>query len=63
MIDGKMEERKNEGWEGRGKGISKKPEKKRKVEKVEKVEEMRGKFSESRSVKNIKSERPKILKK
>ena len=60
MIDGKMEERKNEGWEGRGKGINEKPEKKRKVEKVE---EMRGKFSKSRSVKNIKSERPKILKK
>ena len=38
MIDGKMEERRNEGWEGRGKGISKKSEEKRKVEKVEKIE-------------------------
>ena len=43
MIDGKMEERRNEGWEGRGKGISKKSEEKRKVEKVEKVEEMKRK--------------------
>ena len=60
MIDGQMEERRNEGWEGRGKEINKKLEKKRKVEKVE---EMRGKFSKSRSVKNIKSEKPKILKK
>ena len=60
MIDGKMEERRDERWEGRGKEINKKSEKKRKVEKVE---EMRGKFSTSRSVKNIKSEKPKILKK
>ena len=44
MIDGKMEERRNEGWEGRGKGNNEKPEEKRKVEKVEKSRRNEGKI-------------------